>query len=365
MDILQVDAKSKNYPIYVDNSFDNLAYAFENAGLTRRKAIIVTDSNVSPLYLNSVKEILSRHFPILDELVFEAGEKSKSLDTIQSMYQKFIKLKLDRKSVVIALGGGVCGDMAGFAAATYMRGVSYVQIPTTLLSQVDSSVGGKTGVDFNGFKNIIGAFYQPEFVYINVSVLKTLPYDQFISGMSEVIKHGIIKDREYFDFIVSNAENIIALEEATLVKMITGSCKIKADIVSQDEKESGLREILNFGHTFGHAVETYLNFSLPHGQCVALGMIAAINFSKRQNRISEPQSQQCFEAFTKLGFPTKIGVDINHGDTAAEDIYSLMAMDKKVRGNKITVIVADEIGNVHQESIATKQEIIAAIKTIF
>ena len=186
---------------------------------------------------------------------------------------------MDRKSVVVALGGGVVGDMAGFAASTYMRGISFVQVPTTLLAQVDSSVGGKTGVDFNGNKNMIGAFYQPDFVFINSETLKTLPYREVAAGIAEAIKYGYIIDKDFLEYCVENKGSIKSLDNNALIEVIYKCCEAKAYVVSKDEKELGLRAILNFGHTFGHSVETLNNFKLLHGECVAIGMVAALYYS--------------------------------------------------------------------------------------
>ena len=196
--------------------------------------------------------------------VFEAGENSKHLGTISDFYNFFVEEKLDRKSVVVALGGGVVGDMAGFAASTYMRGISFVQVPTTLLAQVDSSVGGKTGVDFNGNKNMIGAFYQPDFVFINSETLKTLPYREVAAGIAEAIKYGYIIDKDFLEYCVENKGSIKSLDNNALIEVIYKCCEAKAYVVSKDEKELGLRAILNFGHTFGHSVETLNNFKLLH-----------------------------------------------------------------------------------------------------
>ncbi|MGN1318137.1 MAG: 3-dehydroquinate synthase, partial [Lachnospirales bacterium] len=286
MKILNVDTGAKKYPIYIDNSYNSLVKAFEDASLTGRKACIITDSNVAPIYLDKIKDLLSDSFLELSSYVFKAGEESKNINTICDFYKFFVEKKLDRKSILIALGGGVVGDMCGFAAATYMRGIAFVQIPTTLLSQVDSSVGGKTGIDFMDNKNMVGAFYQPEFVYINSESLKTLPKREVSAGLSEALKYGYIIDKDFLDYFFNNKENIFSLSSEEIIEVIYLSCKAKAYVVSEDEKENGLRAILNFGHTFGHAVETKSEFKMLHGECVAVGMICGLFYSYKKGFVT-------------------------------------------------------------------------------
>jgi 3-dehydroquinate synthase len=345
-----------NYPIYIYDDFSNLNEAVKLAELTNRKCCIITDENVEELYLNEVQAQIKAVTSEQYIFVFKPGEAQKSLATISEIYDCFLKAKLDRRSFVIALGGGVAGDMAGFAAATFMRGIPFIQLPTSLLAQVDSSVGGKTGVDYKGHKNLIGAFHQPRFVYINLSTLRSLPKTEFNSGMGEVIKHGLIADISYANFLWENREAIQSLEFFAIRRVVEVSCRIKAEIVSQDEKESGLREILNFGHTFGHAIESLSDFKLLHGQCVCLGMCAALYISYKRGAISLNELDRAKGLIAFFGHST-------HGFDA-EEIYSQMLFDKKVKDGSINLVLLSRIGCAYTERSIGKAEILEAIATI-
>lgn len=358
MSILQVNAKSKKYPIYIEKSFNKLKSAFENAGLGHKKILVITDTNVEKLYLDAVLNELKEISQSISHYAFKAGEENKNIETMQDLYKACMDNMLDRKSLIVALGGGVCGDMAGFAAATYMRGIKFVQIPTTLLAQVDSSVGGKTGIDFLGGKNIIGAFYQPEFVYVNVNTLKTLPKDEIISGMGEVIKHGLIKDVSYFEYICKNKEKIKVLEEDAMIHIVEGSCKIKSEVVSADEQERGIREILNFGHTFGHAVESVSNFSIPHGKAVGLGMICALDLSEKYGNIGSEEKERIKLLLDYFEMPLKIE------DLDKNKIYSQMFYDKKIKDGKLTFIILKNIGTAIADNTINEDEIKKALDEI-
>ncbi len=358
MKILGVDTGAKQYPIYIDNSFSSLADAFEKAGLKGRKMCIVTDSNVAPLYAESVKDLLADVCADISLCVFTAGENSKNLDTISDFYKFFVENHLDRRSVLIALGGGVVGDMCGFGAATYMRGIPFVQIPTTLLSQVDSSVGGKTGVDFMGNKNMVGAFYQPELVYINTDTLNTLPYREVAAGLAESVKHGYIQDTEYLKFFMDNKESIKALDSEAISRVVYGSCKVKSYVVSKDEKESGLREILNFGHTFGHAVESLSGFDMLHGECVAVGMLAALYLSMKRGAVDPKDIDEAKALMEYFELP----VNIEGFDT--DRIYAQMFNDKKTKNGVINITALRKIGDAYTEKGCTEREIKDAIEFI-
>lgn len=356
MNNLTVNTDSKSYTVYFENNFHNLVLALENANLKNRKLCIVTDDNVSIMYLRELEFILKKSYDEVYSFVFTSGEKNKTMYTIESMYRKFLDVRLDRRSVVIALGGGVCGDMAGFAAATYMRGISFVQMPTTLLSQVDSSVGGKTGIDFLGNKNIIGAFYQPDLVYININTLATLQNREFASGMAEVIKYGLIYDREFYNYIIQNKEDIRQSKVDILQHIIKRSCEIKAEIVAEDERETGKREILNFGHTFGHAIESSCNFSILHGEAIAIGFMAALRLSG----ISEEDITEVRSLLKFFALPVSIEI----GDIARDDIYNQMLLDKKTKNAMITFILLKKIGKAFSENNIQKYDILQAIDYI-
>lgn len=358
MKILNVDTGTKQYPIYIDDNYDGLLDAFKLAGLTDKKICIITDTNVEPIYADRIIKLLGDNFIDVSCYAFEAGETSKNIDTICDFYKFFVEKQLDRKSVLVALGGGVVGDMCGFAAATYMRGIKFVQIPTTLLSQVDSSVGGKTGIDFMGNKNMVGAFYQPEFVYINSETLKTLPYREVAAGIAEAVKYGYIIDSDFLDYCIENKENIKNMVSENIIDVIYASCKAKAYVVSKDEKENGLRAILNFGHTFGHSVETLSDFKMLHGECVAAGMISALYFSYKRGTVEESDVKKAEELLAYFGLPVSIN------DFSSEEIYNQMFYDKKTKNGVINIVALNKIGDAYVENKASAQEIKAAIEYI-
>ena len=340
MERLYVDLGERSYDIVFTDSFSDLGAETKKTG-SPGKILIVTDSNVAPLYADEVKKELQMSGAEVFVCVIPAGENG-----------------LDRRSMIAALGGGVVGDMAGFAAAIYMRGIKFIQIPTTLLAQSDSSVGGKTGVDFAGSKNILGAFHQPSLVYINVNTLKTLPGEQFISGMGEVIKHGIIRDRQFFDYIKNNTELIKSLDTDTFIRMSKINCSIKANVVMNDERENGLRAILNFGHTIGHAAESAFDFELTHGECVGLGMIAASHIAEGRGLITSEQLNEMISVLDGYGFRTKIKLP------EYARIMEFMRNDKKKVSGKLKFVLPVSIGEVVQVTDVTEDKIISALEFI-
>ncbi|QUI23367.1 3-dehydroquinate synthase [Vallitalea pronyensis] len=355
---VQVQTTKNEYPIIIHHNFDLLCEHLVKQGVQGKKVCLITDDNVSPLYLNHVVKLLQTITNEVSYIVIPHGEKNKNLDTIQTIYEGLLAHKLDRESVLIALGGGVTGDMVGFASATYMRGIDFIQIPTTLLAQVDSSIGGKTGVDFDGYKNVVGAFHQPRLVYINTQTLSTLPIREVQAGMAEIIKHSLIESATYFKYITSHPREILALESEILEELIYESCLIKSKVVSADEKEKGLRATLNFGHTIGHAVERLLNFSLLHGECVAIGMVAAAYLSKGLNQISAKDFmaiEACMEAFN---LPTRLD------NLDPEVVYQELYYDKKTKYNALNFIVLTSIGSCEMKHDLEKNVIIDAIKYI-
>ena len=253
------------YNIVIENDFSKLAENVTKLEISGRKLAVITDSNVGPLYADKVVQCLKETGNNIFVYTFEAGEKNKNLNTVQDVYEFLIKNKFDRKDMLVALGGGVVGDLTGFAAATYLRGIDFIQVPTSLLAQVDSSIGGKTGVDFRAYKNMVGAFHQPRLVYMNLNTLKTLPEDQFSSGMGEVLKSGLIRDARFYEWTINHMSEIQERIYPVLVKMVRKCCEIKAAVVESDPTEQGERALLNLGHTVGHAVEKLKNFELLHG----------------------------------------------------------------------------------------------------
>ena len=347
--------EEKIYDICLDDSYKYLAEKLEEIGVKNRKICIITDSRVAPLYLMEIANLCSGITSKVVHFVFEEGEENKHLGVIEKIYEKLILEKFDRNDYIIALGGGVTGDMAGYAAATYLRGIKFVQLPTTLLSQVDSSIGGKTGVDFKKFKNMVGAFHQPALVYMNLNTLKTLDDRELSAGMAEVIKHGLIKNASYYQWIRSNAEKILTRDYETLEHMIYESCLIKGGVVERDPKEMGERALLNFGHTVGHAVEKLKNFGLLHGECVALGSVAAASISKNKGLISEDDFCHICETFQRFHLPVHVD------NLSAEDVLAATKSDKKMDGGKVKFILLNRLGEGFIDREVSDQEILDGI----
>jgi len=358
MNILEVKTASSIYNIYFEKDFDNLKNIFIEKKLNNNKVMIISDSNVSKLYLDEVADVLKDVSLELYTHVFDAGEANKNLKTVEEVYESLVHNHFDRNSIIVALGGGVTGDLAGFVASTYMRGIKFIQVPTTLLSQVDSSVGGKVGVDFLNHKNMIGAFYQPELVYTNINTLKTLEPRQFSSGMGEVIKHGLIMDKNYYNYIVDNKEKIKNLDYDCLLEIVKGSCAIKENVVSQDEKEKGIRAILNFGHTFGHAIETLSNFSVTHGEGVAMGSICSLYYSKSLNLLTEEEISNIKKLFDYFNLRNTLQ------NFVASDILKQMYLDKKTKNNVIEIIYLEKIGLAKQQKIENGESLLNYIEKI-
>lgn len=346
------------YDIVIENDFSALGEEIKRLGIENRKLCVVTDSNVAPIYLDEVKTVLTPFAARIDTFVFPAGEEYKNLDTVRSLYEFLILKQYDRSDWLIALGGGVTGDLCGFAAATYLRGIPFVQIPTTLLSQVDSSIGGKTGVDFDSYKNMVGAFYMPKLVYINSATLLTLPEEQFISGMGEVLKHGLIKDCSYYEWIWDHREAILQRDLDTCREMVRISDEIKRQVVEEDPTEKGERALLNFGHTLGHAIEKLRNFELQHGQCVALGCIAAAELSALRGLLDSSQAAEIRERFRTFGFPVTVD------KLEASEIIKATKNDKKMEAGKIKFILLKAIGQAYVDKTVTDEEMKQALSAI-
>lgn len=331
------------YHIQLKDSFSDLGKELINLGyMPDQKFCIVSDSNVAPLYGEEICTLLKESgYQQVYCYTFQAGEASKNTSTVNDVYEYLIGHHFDRHDVLIALGGGVVGDLTGFTAATYLRGIDFVQVPTSLLAQVDSSIGGKTGVDFLQYKNMVGAFYQPKLVYMNLNVLKTLPKDQLVSGFGEILKHGLIKNSLYFSWMNEHYQDILDLDYDTLEEMIYESCRIKRDVVERDPKELGERALLNFGHTIGHAVEKLADFKLSHGVCVGLGTVAASYLSCRLGNISDQDLALIEETLQHFGLLTRVC------DLDAKEILDTTKLDKKMVGAKIKFILLETIGNAY------------------
>lgn len=357
----RVDVKKNNehcYDIVINQGFEHIKDELNTLGIKGIKLCIVTDSNVGPIYADTLKEVLEQTGNAVYSYTIPAGEENKNLTVVQDVYTYLIEQHFERRDMLIALGGGVVGDLTGFTAATYLRGIDFIQVPTSLLAQVDSSIGGKTGVDFAKYKNMVGAFHMPRLVYINIDTLSSLSPRLFNSGFGEIIKHGLIKDRSYFDYFDVNYEHIKALEPEYISEMIYRSCLIKAEVVNNDPTEKGERALLNFGHTLGHAVEKLMNFTLYHGECVALGMICASYISKERGLISEEDYRLIISMIKKYGFPTKVeGLDIH-------SILEVSKSDKKMENGTVKFILLESLGKAVIDRTVTFDEMTQGLKEI-
>lgn len=344
------------YTIELKNSFDDFFDSLVTLGLQSKRLCVVTDSNVNTLYAEEfVQQLKQWGCQNVSKFVIPAGEENKTLDIIMELYEHLILRQFDRSDVLIALGGGVTGDMTGYAAATYLRGIRFIQVPTTLLAMVDSGIGGKTGVDFKGYKNMVGAFHQPSLVYVNLHVLRTLDKRQIAAGMGEIIKHGLIRNKEYFDWLVQNVEKIDAFDETALADMIYESQKIKKKVVEADPTERGERAHLNFGHTIGHAIEKALDFKLLHGECVALGMVAAAYISHMRGKLSKDDLSYIEKTNLLYGLPVRYyGLD-------TESILANCYHDKKKDGNAIKFILLESLGKSYTTFDVSQEEMREAI----
>lgn len=323
------------------------------------KALVITDENVGPIYADKLADSLRAAGFQPEILTVAPGESAKSLATADTVFTKAIDMGLDRKAPIVALGGGVVGDLAGFVAATYLRGVPFIQVPTTLLAQVDSSVGGKTAVNHVLGKNLIGAFYQPSLVVIDPEVLNSLPARELKAGLAEVIKYGVIADRLFFDYLRSNAENLLQREPGVLATVIEKCCRLKADVVRQDERETSLRMILNFGHTIGHAVEGAGGYSeYNHGEAVAIGMHAAALISKSLE-MCEPAQVEALKALL-----VQMGLPLQAPDYQPEKLMRYLARDKKAVGGEINWVLMSGIGQVKITRDVPNPVVLAALAAI-
>lgn len=336
---ISLDLQDRSYEIVIGkNAIANLGEFLSHKNYS--KIFIITDENVARLHLASITTIL----PDAEIVVAPAGEHTKSFSSLEKICEEILAKGIDRKALIVAFGGGVIGDLSGFIASILLRGIDFVQIPTTLLAAVDSSVGGKTAINSTSGKNLIGSFYQPKLVICDLNFLTTLSAREIKSGYGEVVKYGLIRDLEFFEYLENNFAKIFALDEEALVKIITRSCQIKAEIVGSDEKESGDRALLNFGHTFGHIFETETNYSdeLMHGEAVALGMVMASKMSQNFNMISQFDFERILKHFVECGLitnPSQIRLHWNE-----ENLTSHLFKDKKHENKKLTFILLNKIG---------------------
>ncbi len=337
MQRLKVELGDRSYPILVGEGLlsDTEAVRPHLAG---RRVCIVTDDTVAPLYLDRARQLFAGRQ--VDEVILPTGEAFKNWATLQQIFDHLLEQRHDRKTTLVALGGGVIGDMTGFAAACYQRGVDFIQIPTTLLSQVDSSVGGKTGINHPAGKNMIGAFYQPQLVLIDTCSLETLPPREISAGLAEIVKYGLIYDGEFLDWLEERMPALRALDSKSIAEAITRSCAIKAEVVAADEREGGIRAILNLGHTFGHAIEAHQGYgSWLHGEAVGAGMVMALDMSFRLGWLAEADYHRGRAIITAAGLPT-----VPPANMRPEDFMRLMAVDKKVLDGQLRLVLLKGLG---------------------
>lgn len=334
--IVEVDLGNRSYPIYIG------AGLLDEPGLLQRhvhgkRVLVVTNTTIAPIYLDKVVHALTyKNVNVtVESVILPDGEKYKNMETLMKVFDKAIESRLDRRCTFVALGGGVIGDMCGYAAASYLRGVNFIQIPTTVMAMVDSSVGGKTGINHSLGKNLIGAFYQPQCVLIDTNTLKTLPGRELASGLAEVIKYGLIRDAKFFEWQEQNMQALMARDPDALTNAIKRSCENKAEVVSLDEKESGLRATLNLGHTFGHAIETGFGYGQwLHGEAVAAGMVMAVDMSCRLGWIDDSIVKRVHKILQQAKLPTA------PPETMTVDMFkSVMAVDKKVADGLLRLIL--------------------------
>ena len=364
MELVTVDIGDRSYRIEIEaGCLDRLGtFVRDTCGPGGTKAAVVTSETVAGLYLSRAVDSLEKSGFAVTAVVIPDGEKQKTLATYERILTRLIEERFERSSVVVPLGGGVVGDIAGFVAATLLRGVSFVQVPTTIVAQADSSVGGKVAVDHPLGKNLIGSFYQPQGVLIDPRVLVTLAPREVVSGMGEVVKHAVIRDREFFGFLEEYLDTITGFTapDDVMERFVASNCRIKADVVSRDERETGLRAILNYGHTVGHALETvtgYCRFS--HGEAVALGMIAAAAIACRKGLMSSEDRDR------QNRLLERVGLNRDLSGVAAGDLLEAMKRDKKVSRGTVRFVLPDEIGSVRVHGDVTEEEIGAGVRDLF
>ena len=355
---INVNLKERAYKIHIEPGIITKTGSLISQFIKGKNVFILTDDNVNALYGEKVQKSISKNASKSTLYSITPGEGSKNLQTMTELYHEVVQAGLDRKSVIIALGGGVVGDMAGFLAATYMRGIDFIQVPTSLLAMVDSSVGGKTGVDLPEGKNLVGAFWQPKTVIIDPEVLSTLPKRELSCGLAEVVKYGMIFDENFFIYLENNIAALNKLDYAVYTKVISRCCELKADVVCKDEREeSGLRALLNYGHTFGHAIETVTGYEkLNHGEAVAIGMCIAANLSVADGRLDDVAELRQERLLKSLHLPCSIS------DAKPKEIYEAMYKDKKTVDGKLHFVIPETIGDTIITEIPEKKLIMTAIR---
>lgn len=357
---LTIQLKEKSYPIIIGNNILNqLGKLIRDYLPNVQKSFLITNTTVDSLYSAQVIDSLTAAGLHSAKGIIPDGEIYKNLEAASGLYDQLLEHGIDRSSVVISLGGGVVGDLAGFVAATYMRGIKFIQVPTTLLAQVDSSVGGKVAVNHLRGKNLIGAFYQPQLVLIDIATLSTLPQEELVSGLAETIKHGVILDAEYFNWIELNWEVILRYDREALLELVFGSCRIKGQIVEVDECEQNLRAILNFGHTVGHALEAVTNYQrYRHGEAVSIGMIQVCKLAEHLGMIDSHITARLAELLQRVGLPIEVPDDIS-----ASALLEVIKRDKKSFQGRVKLILPESIGKVKQVETWHERDLLMVLQS--
>jgi len=352
---LSVELGERSYPIHIGNGLLR-DKALLGSSIKGGKVVIVSNETVAPIYMDTVAESLVQFDPV--RVVLPDGEQYKNLEYLNRIFDSLLENRCDRDVTLVALGGGVIGDMTGFAAACYQRGVNFVQVPTTLLSQVDSSVGGKTGVNHPSGKNMIGAFYQPQAVYIDIDTLATLPDNELSAGLAEVIKYGLIIDAEFFTWLQENMQKLLNRDNQALAYAIKRSCEIKADVVARDEREGGIRALLNLGHTFGHAIEASQGYGKwLHGEAVAAGMVMAADLSQRLEWLTSADVSAVKTLIGEARLPSS-----GPADMSPDDYFKYMSVDKKVKQGRMRFVLLRKIGEAVVTGDVPRDKIEATLK---
>lgn len=352
MQELQVGLGDRSYPIIIDDGcLPKIGEELRTRNIAKRYGIIADDT-VATLYGDVVTKSLKAVGIDSELLIFPHGEAHKTLQTVGDLAGKLARLGFDRQDALIGFGGGVAGDIAGFLASSYMRGISFIQLPTTLLAQVDSSVGGKTGVDIPEGKNLVGAFYQPKAVFIDIAVLKTLPRQELLGGLAEVIKYGVIRDHEFFQFLAGNRQGILDLDPDLIKKTVRTCCEIKSAVVSEDEREGGVRRILNYGHTIGHAVEGASDYTLIHGLAVSIGMVAAAKLAVLNNLLTREDCDAIIGILKGYNMPVEVPKTLDRAR-----IKRYLLTDKKTVGGKVFFVLPTSIGKTVITDNVTEQQV--------
>jgi 3-dehydroquinate synthase len=359
MRTIDVPLRQRGYPIHIGAGLLSSLGRLLAESCPAPTAAIVSDDQVAPHYAKTALTAMIEAGYRTSLLVVKAGEESKTLGTASGLYSDFAEAGIERRSPIVALGGGMVGDLAGFVAATWLRGVPFVQVPTTLVADFDAAVGGKTAVNHPAGKNLIGAFHQPRMVLIDTATLATLDMRDFRAGLAESVKHGIIRDADLFAWHEDHAHDILGRDVEVLSELIERNCRIKADVVAADEREAELRAILNFGHTVGHAIESDQRYALRHGECVSIGMVAASAIAVARRMISQNDADRIARLLEEFGLPTRLDRPID-----IETLMAFMQKDKKVLSGKIRFVLPTAIGHVITTSEVTDEEIAAGVRAI-